>query len=412
MDNENKKKVLILTADAGMGHRSAAEALKTAFEMKYGDLSDVIINNPLDHPKTPKFLRKSQTDYDEIVKKLPDLYEAGYEISDGVLPVSLIEGGMIVTLYETLREIVLEIKPDLILITYPIYQAPLSAVLILNNLTSIPLITVVTDLVTVHHVWFNTNVTRCAVPTEVVYQKALKAGLTKEQLILSGIPVDPKIGVLEQTSPRDLRQKFGWDTDLPTFLVVGSPRVSDFEGLLMGLDKCSRSFQMILVAGGNDQLNDRLEAVDWQHPAQLYNFINNMPEMMRAADLIICKAGGLIVTESLAAGLPLMLIHALPGQEIGNVEYVVDHQAGAFCTSPEDIRDTISSWLGDDGAELKAVAENACRIGRADAAFTVADRAWESLLTAEKAGVLINEQQHAHPLGELLRRFNINHSNR
>jgi 1,2-diacylglycerol 3-beta-galactosyltransferase len=410
MDIEKKRKVLILTADAGMGHRSAAEALKAAFQMKYGEQCDVIINNPLDHPKTPGFLRKSQTDYDEIVKKLPDLYEVGYEISDGTLPVTLIEGGMIVALYETLREIVLDIKPDLILITYPVYQAPLSAVAILNKLTRIPLITVVTDLSSVHHVWFNHNVTCCAVPTDEVRAQALKSGISPERVLLSGIPVNPRISTLRQMNPTDLRRKHGWDEDLTAFLVVGSPRVADFDKLLQGLDLCQKPFQLILVAGGNDELNDRLETIEWEHPAYVYNFVDDLPEMMRAADLILCKAGGLIVTESLAAGLPLLLVHALPGQETGNVEYIVKNQAGDYCTTEDKIRDTVSTWLADNEAELKAIAENACRIGKPDAAFTVAEHAWDCMIGSEKEIPTTKEHHHAHPLRELLHRFNIKHN--
>lgn len=411
MDIQNKKKVLILTSDAGMGHRSAAEAMEAAFQTRYGEQCDVIVNNPLDHPKTPKILRNSQSDYDEIVKKLPDLYAAGYEISDGTLPVTLIEGGMIVALYEALREIILDIKPDLVLTTYPIYQAPLSAVLILNGLTSIPLITIVTDLVSVHHVWFHPNITCCAVPTEEVRELALKSGLSPEQIVLSGIPVDPRIGALQQTEPIDLRRKFGWEENLTTILVVGSPRVSDFEQLLLGLDQCQEPFQLVLVAGGNDDLIDRLEGINWQHPAHIFNFVEDMPEMMRAADLILCKAGGLIVTESLAAGLPLILIHALPGQETGNVEYVVENQAGEYCTTPEKIRETVSSWLADDETALKVIADNACRIGKPDAAFTIANQAWQCLLESEKEQSSAKEGQPTHPLLELLHRFNINHNN-
>ncbi len=411
MDIENKKKVLILTADAGMGHRSAAEALKSAFLIKYGEQCEVIVNNPLDHPKTPKFLRRSQSDYDEIVKKLPDLYEAGYQISDGTLPVTLIEGGMVVALYEALREIVLDIKPDLILTTYPIYQAPLSAVTILNGLTKIPLITVVTDLTAVHHVWFNPNISCCAVPTEEVRTQALNSGLSPDQIILSGIPVNPQIAALKQTKPSTLRRKFGWNENLPTFLVVGSPRVNDFEQLLQGLDQCQNPFQLILVAGGNEELNNRLEEITWQHPSKIYGFIDDMPEMMRAVDMILCKAGGLIVTESLAAGLPLLLINALPGQEAGNVDYVIKHQAGEYCTSSEEIRKTVSSWLKDEEAELKVIAENASQIGKPDAAFTVADHAWQCLLESENEQPAVKEHHHAHPLRELLQRFNINHNN-
>ena len=320
---------------------------------------------------------------------------------------TLIERAMIVALYETLREIVLDIKPDLILITYPIYQAPLSAVTILNGLTRIPLITVVTDLVSVHHVWFNHNITCCAVPTEEVREQALKAGVSPEHIILSGIPVNPHIGELRQVPPAELRRKLGWDEEMTTFLAVGSPRVTDFEKLLQGLDQSQRPFQMILVAGGNEELNERLEAMTWQHPSHIYCFVDDIPEMMRAADLILCKAGGLIVTESLAAGLPLLLIHALPGQEAGNVAYVVKNQAGEYCTTEDEIRETVSSWLADDEAGLKKCAENACRIGKPNAAFTVADHAWDCMNGSKGLQTTEKEQRHAHILRDLLQRFNI-----
>ena len=81
-------------------------------------------------------------------------------------------------------------------------------------------------------------------------------------------------------------------------------------------------FQIAIITGGDDKLYKALQPIEWQHPTKIYDFVENMPAMMRAADLIACKAGGLIVTESLASGLPLLLIHALPGQEIGNADYV------------------------------------------------------------------------------------------
>ncbi len=65
------KRVLILTADAGFGHRSAANAVKAALEELFDECCQVEIVNPLDDPRTPFFLRDSQADYDTIIKRAP-----------------------------------------------------------------------------------------------------------------------------------------------------------------------------------------------------------------------------------------------------------------------------------------------------------------------------------------------------
>jgi len=61
------KKILVLTADAGFGHRSAATAVATALQIKYPNECEVVVNNPLEDTRTPSFLRESQSDYDKIV---------------------------------------------------------------------------------------------------------------------------------------------------------------------------------------------------------------------------------------------------------------------------------------------------------------------------------------------------------
>lgn len=371
---EKAKQVLILTGDAGLGHRSAAEAVRDAIRQKYGQHCQVEINNPLDHPKVPSFIRDSQSDYDKIVKHLPDLYKVGYEVSDASLPASLMEAGYIVVLYEAMREIIAEAAPDLVITTYPLYQAPLKAVFQLSEM-DIPFITVVTDLVTVHHVWFNSGATLCTVPTETVRDKALESGLTSEQLLITGIPVNPKIAALQEQDKREVRASLGWDPDQTTLLVAGSPRIPKLKKKIEIIDQCRMNFQLAVISGGDDALYEELQALTWQHPTKLYNFVDNMPTMMRAADLIVCKAGGLIVTESLASGLPLMLIHALPGQEIGNAEYVVDHQAGAFSEDAEEILKTLATWLGNQQATLQQIAKNAAGLGKKEAALQIADAA-------------------------------------
>ncbi|QRN84157.1 nicotinamide-nucleotide amidohydrolase family protein [Chloroflexota bacterium] len=407
-EEERKKKILILMSDAGMGHRSASNALRDTFQLMFGEDCEVVINNPLDHPKTPKALHRSQTDYDSIIKHLPDLYKVGYQISDSSLPVTFIEGGLIAALYLPLRDILLKNQPDLVISTFPLYQAPLEAVLAMNNQPRSPLFTTITDLVSVHQLWFDRNITRLAVPTEEVKQLALKAGLKESQIIMTGIPVNPRISQLQQADPNELRRELGWDENLTPILVVGSPRMYNLGDLLPALDQCEAPFQLVLVAGGNEDFHNQLLETEWKHPTHIYNFVDDLPKMMRASGMNVCKAGGLIVTESLASGLPLLLVDALPGQEIGNMEFVVAHGAGEYHTTPEDVQDCITRWFANHEEVLKQIAENAKKIGKPEAAFRIVDEAWKIIQEGPIDTTIKPLQVYRRNLQELLDRFNIN----
>ena len=375
---EKNNKILILTGDAGLGHRSAAEAIRDAFKNDHGEQCKVSIENPFNHPDIPDFIRESQSNYDDIVKEMPEIYEFAYDISDSDFPVTLLEGGFTLLLFRVLREILKGFNPDLVITTYPIYPAPLSVISQVEDM-SFPWITVVTDLVTVHHVWFNNNATICTVPTEAVKEIALDSGFKPEQIINTGIPVDPKISFLKQTKKEAVRRSLGWDQERRTLLVVGSPRVKSLMAIIQALDETSHDFQFALVAGGDDDLYHTFKEAKMAHPRKVYNFVDNLPEMMRASDMIICKAGGLIVTESLASGLPMMLVNMLPGQEEGNVDYVMEHKAGVYCDIPEEAKMTLEDWLDDEVGVLQKIAKNAEKIGRPNAAREIVTLAWNLL---------------------------------
>jgi 1,2-diacylglycerol 3-beta-galactosyltransferase len=71
------KQILILTADYGYGHRSAANAIAEALQATYGQDCHVEIVNPLDDPGAPTFLRDDQKNYDRLVREMPDLVNWG-----------------------------------------------------------------------------------------------------------------------------------------------------------------------------------------------------------------------------------------------------------------------------------------------------------------------------------------------
>ncbi len=373
---KDKKRFLILTADAGFGHRSVANAVAAALEQVHGEACEVLIINPLDSKDAPFFLKDNASDYDKIVRTAPQIYRLGYEASDHGVPSRLMESVLIVSMYELMRDIVREHQPDAILTTYPVYQAPMQAYLSINKM-NIPLMTVVTDLVTVHRIWFYPGVTACMVPTEEVRTLALENNLAEERIHLTGIPVSPKFAD-PRNDKNTIRRALGWEPNLPTFLAVGSRRVNKLIKMLHILNHFGAPLQVVAVAGKDKELYQQLRQMEWHVPVHIYDFVENIPDFLLASDAILCKAGGLIVTESLAAGLPILLIDVIPGQEEGNRDYVVKNKAGVMVETPLQLLEIQAHWMADDRRLMQVYARKASMLGHPKAAFDVAERLWRA----------------------------------
>jgi len=397
------KRILILTADAGFGHRSAANAVAAALEEIYDGACKAEIINPLEGDRVPALLRSSDT-YDKIVAELPKLYQLGYQASEAAVPSAVIESALTVALYEAMRDLLQSTRPDAIVSTYPLYQAPLSAVFTISK-QYIPLLTVVTDLVTVHPLWLHKAADLTLVPTETVRQMAIETGLRPEQVQITGIPVHPKI-IREDRTPEAIRTELGWHTDLTTVLAVGSTRVKHMSEALHVINHSGLPVQLAMVAGGDNELYNHFSSTEWHIPAYVYNFVENIPQMMHAADCVISKAGGLIVTEALACGLPLLLVDVLPGQEVGNAEYVISAGAGELANDNIEALEILCHWLLQGGELLTRRAEIARQLGRPRAAYEIARLAWEA---AERKPATWSERKPSGPSGlaDLLDRFGI-----
>jgi 1,2-diacylglycerol 3-beta-galactosyltransferase len=370
------KRIVILTADAGFGHRSAANAVAAAIKELHAGECQVEILNPLDDKRTPFFLKDSQSDYDNIITNMPELYRLGYDFSDATVPSVLVDSALSVLLFEVMRDMIKKHQPDAIVTTYPLYQSPLLSVLSVGKL-DIPVLTVITDLVTVHRLWFNDDVDACLVPTEAVRELAIEYGTPAEKIHLTGIPVHPNIAG-EKRSQVEVRRELGWEEDLPAFLAVGSRRVERLIDMLNVFNHFGSPLQLAVVAGKDEELFQELQDSEWHIPVHLYDFVENMAPLMHAADAIVCKAGGLIVTEALATGTPLILVDVLPGQETGNAEFVVENKAGDLAEEPVLVLETLFHLMQNNAQLLEQRAENARRLGRPESAFSVATLAWQA----------------------------------
>ena len=110
-------------------------------------------------------------------------------------------------------------------------------------------------------------------------------------------------------------------------------------------------------------------------------FITNMAEYMVATDVLVSKAGPGTIAEAASLSLPVMLTSFLPGQEEGNVDYVVEGKFGTFVSDsdPQAISDVVAGWLMD-GEKLREMSNNARMRGKPDAAAEIVDAIGESAL--------------------------------
>lgn len=371
------KKVLIFTSDAGFGHRKATEAIRDALLENHSEHCSVSIINPIDDPELPERVRQMETGYDDFVKDDLGLYRLWYAATDAPVVAQLMQEVATGVMNRTLTKIIQDETPDLMVSTHPSYIQGAIRVARQAGL-DIPLHVVITDLVDVHSLWFSRQAARTYAPTGNIYRLALQNGLSKRRVRLTGLPVNPRIAG-ETRSKAELRAALGWESDLTTLLVVGSNRSRQTAAVVRNLDRSGLDLQIIAVAGGDLETEAELRAVSYKSRVHVYGHVSNLPEMMHASDMIACKAGGLIVSESLASGLPLLLYDALPGQEVGNVKYVTDSGAGDWSPGPIGVLTTLYAWMARDQAELKKRRAAARRIGKPRAAYDIADSIRRSL---------------------------------
>jgi UDP-N-acetylglucosamine:LPS N-acetylglucosamine transferase len=384
----NARRILIFFADYGYGHRSASKAILAALEQLYGDQVIAEMVNPIDDQAAPNFLKKEQKKYDRRVTETPQLYKLAYDIGDMSVTTNMMESAMIVLLHEAIRKAIDRFKPDAIVNTYPLFLSPLSGIYTISRL-HFPTITVVTDFTNVNRMWFNPVADLTIVPTETARSIGIEEGLPPESLQICGIPVHPAIAN-EQRPKEAIRSELGWRSNLTTLLVVGSTRVRNLPDTLHVLNHSGLPLQLILVAGGDERLYQKFIDTEWHLPVQIYNRVDNIPAMLRAADLVMCKAGGLITSEALAAGRPLLYVDLIQGQETGNVEYVTQAGAAELAENPVNALEILFHWLDKDQAMLKKTADAAQSLGKPRAAFDIAEQAFKAAA------------QGAHPLDKKL----------
>ena len=204
------------------------------------------------------------------------------------------------------------------------------------------LMTVITDLVDFHRGWTFSQADLVITPTERARKVALRRRVPADRVKLLGLPVDLRFRPPAPGEKQALRRRFGLDENRFTVLIMGGAAgVGHLAAQVRMLAAERQTWQLVVVCGRNEKLRRRLYEIEAMTPMLVLGFVDFMPELMRACDLMVTKAGPGAIAEALATGLPLIITGFLPGQESPNVDFVVESGIGAFAPKEEDLLDEV-----------------------------------------------------------------------
>src|SRR5215218_8836275 len=127
-------------------------------------------------------------------------------------------------------------------------------------------------------------------------------------------------------------------------------------------------FQAVVVCGRNEKLKSQIEGLVGFHRDRyrVLGYTNDMSDLIRTATLFVGKPGGLTSSECMAAGLPMILIHPIPGQEVRNSDFLLEEGAAVRCNYETTVGYKIDQLLAEPD-RLLHMSESARRIGRPQA---------------------------------------------
>jgi 1,2-diacylglycerol 3-beta-galactosyltransferase len=370
--------ILILFSDTGGGHRAAARALTDALR-SLDPTCVVTLADPL-IGQGPAIVRRLASLYSPVIRRSRAAWGAVYHTSNTKATFAAISAVFGPGVRKVVMDLLRKHDPDLILSVHPLlnhisYQA------IRRGGRPRALMTVITDLVDFHRGWTFSQADLVVAPTERARRVALRRRVPPDRVKLLGLPVDLRFRPPAPGEKQALRRRFGLDEGRFTVLVMGGGAgVGPLERQVRALAWEPYQWQVVVVCGRNEKVRRRLAETRFSTPTLVLGFVDYMPELMRACDIVVTKAGPGAIAEALATSLPVLITGFLPGQESPNVDFVVESGFGAFAPKEEDLFDEVRV-LAEGGPTWHDMSHKAAELAHP---YASSDIARECLLLAAR----------------------------
>ena len=351
---------LVLSVDIGAGHRSTAQALCSALEtLAPGSQHKVVEALEYLGPGAGTVAKEL---YFGVLEELPDLWGMLYE-ERGLLGFLKPVGEFFDDLRTaSLSPVVRSFAPDVVVAVHPI-ACGLAAALRRNGELSCPTVAVLTDF-DAHPAWIVRGLDLYLAPTRRVADDLETQGAPASRVVVTGIPLRAGFAKV-RGQPAD-PVKLGLDRGRFTILLLGG-------GLGLGpitetaeaLSSLGGPLQLVLICGSNRQLEReaRQLARRCQVPLHVTGRVDNIWDYMSVADLAVGKPGGLTCAELMAAGVPLIALAPIPGQEQANCDALVGQGAALHAAGSGAAREVVARLLSSPD-ERERMRQAALQLGQ------------------------------------------------
>jgi 1,2-diacylglycerol 3-beta-galactosyltransferase len=368
--------VLFLFSDTGAGHRRAAEAVVEALNALSPGRYRAVLCDPLSGPAAPRPLRALTRLYGPAVRLAPWAWGAAYYVSNSTPMVALLGRTVFRSAEKLVRAEVAGTGPDVIVSCHPLTGRAAVRARRSGPAGQVPVITVVTDLAATHAAWRSPRADLLAVPSAQVRSECLASRFEPARCVQAGLPVGAaaQAGPLAPAARGALRKRLGIGPGQFVVLLAGGG-----EGcgslrrrtlaILRGLD----DVHVVTACGRNGRLRRRLARVHGQAGGRLtvLGFCGDFADWLRAADVVVTKAGPGIIAEAACCGTPMLLTSHLPGQERGNTTLVLRADAGRTARGVSAMTRELTRMRADQ-ALLAGLRAGCQRLARPEAAADVA----------------------------------------
>ena len=334
------KKILIFYGSYGGGHLSASRNIKDYIEKNYKD-NEIMLVDCIEYINKlfNKVTTKAYTDLSKNARWIwKQIY---YGAESGSL--SVISNSINKVMAIKLNKLIQDFSPDLIISTHP-FSSQMCAVLKKKGKFNCPLATVMTDYAP-HNQWLVAHefVDYYFVAHEGMKEDLISRGVDSNKIHATGIPLSNRF-LLNYDKPKVLNE-YGLSADKRTILFfAGGEFGLGKDKTLKMLESIITNFpylQVIAIAGRNVKMKERFDKLvsktNSNDLVKILSYTNQVPELMSVSDLVITKPGGLTTTESLASGLPLIVIDPLPGQEEENAMFLESTGTGIWIKKGDNI---------------------------------------------------------------------------
>jgi 1,2-diacylglycerol 3-beta-galactosyltransferase len=369
--------LLFLAPDTGGGHLSAARAVMDAVELSYPGRFEPVLYDPLRGPGSPWVARHVSGHYGALTRQAPWAWGALYRASNSAGAVHILLRTLFAGTACAIEAAIEDVQPAIVVSFHALTTEP--AVRAARRTPyRLPVITVVTDVASVHRAWREGEADCIAAPSGPVALRFLLDGVASDRVIETGLPVAAQLssGPVFGRERAELRKALGLGEDAFVVVVTGGAEGTGSLGrqvrALMGCGL--EDLEVVAICGRNrgvERTLRRLQARPGLARLIVEGFVDNMGDWLRGADVVVTRAGPGTLAEAMCAGAGLIITSHLPGQEEGNTELAVGAGAARHASHPGDVVREVER-LHRNPLVLAAMRRASARASRPQAAAEVA----------------------------------------